>query len=52
LAQKLTSQKNITVEFELIKGADHFYTDRMAEMEAAVEGYLDGALTEAAAAAG
>jgi alpha/beta superfamily hydrolase len=44
LAQKLTNQKNITVEFEAIKGADHFYGDRMDELRAAIDGYLDGAL--------
>ena len=48
LAQKLTNQKNITVEFHPIKGADHFYTERMDQLEKAVESYLDAALAEAA----
>jgi hypothetical protein len=46
LAQKLSSQKNITVEYREIGGADHFYTGHVDELTAAVATYLDRILAE------
>ena len=44
LANKLAHQRGITVEYKLIKNANHFFTDRLDEMNSVVEGYLDKAL--------
>ncbi len=48
LAQKLSSQRNVTVEYREIAGADHFFADHMQELAAAVSDYLDRALAEPA----
>lgn len=47
LIQKLASQKNITVDFGMIKGADHFYGEKIEEVEKVVDKYLDKALAPA-----
>lgn len=44
LVQKITSRKNITVDLSLIKGADHFYQEKVDEVDKAVEAYLTKAL--------
>lgn len=41
LANKLKMQKNITIDYELIKGANHFYKDHMDQMVDSVSTYLD-----------
>jgi alpha/beta superfamily hydrolase len=51
LATKLKSQKNITIDFKTIKGANHFYQERMDELKKAVESYIDLSLKERAKAA-
>ena len=48
LAAKLKSQKNITVDYEVVKGGDHFFGDHMDQLNKVVEAYLDKALTQAA----
>ncbi len=48
LAKKLTQQKNITVEYRAIAGADHFFADHMPALAKAVDDYLDRALAAAA----
>jgi len=48
LAQKLSSQKNITIEYEEIAGADHLYTEHQQVLATVVETYLDKTLAEAA----
>lgn len=45
LANKLDGQKNISVDFSLIKGADHFYQDRFDSLTKEVGAYLDKSLT-------
>ena len=50
LATKLKSQKNITIDFKTIKGADHFYGERIGELQKIVEAYVDHAMKEAAKA--
>jgi len=44
LAHKLAHQRGITVDYKLIKGANHFFTDKLDEMNATVSKYLDKAL--------
>ncbi len=50
LAAKLQAQKGITVEYELIKGAGHFFEGQMDEMTKTAAGYLDARLAAARAA--
>jgi alpha/beta superfamily hydrolase len=40
LAQKLGSQKNITIDYRIIQGADHFFTNKIEHLEAQVSDYL------------
>lgn len=48
LAQKLKAQKTIEVDYEIIKGADHFYADHMDKLTKTVNSYLDKSLTPVA----
>lgn len=50
LAQKLANQKNITVDYQVMDGADHFFRDRLDELAAMVRAYVLGAQTKTAAA--
>jgi alpha/beta superfamily hydrolase len=49
LVQKLHQQRGIKIELEVIPGADHFFNGCPEQLEAAIEGYLDHALSAAAA---
>lgn len=44
LAQKLDGQKNISVHMGMVKGADHFFKNKIDELSKEVESYLDTAL--------
>jgi uncharacterized protein len=44
LADKLRAQKQITVDYTVIDGADHFFTERLPDLIEIVEGYLDSRL--------
>lgn len=44
LAQKLSSQRNITVNYLRLDGANHFFSARIEDLNGAVDHYLDGAL--------
>ena len=44
LAQKLDGQKNISVNLNIVKGADHFYKDNMDNLSKEVASYLDNSL--------
>jgi len=48
LAAKLRSQKNITVDYEIIKGGDHFYGAHMDKFNKIINDYLDKSLVKAA----
>ena len=41
LAEKLQAQRAITIDYEEIKGANHFFEDDMEEMVKRVDSYLD-----------
>tara|TARA_R110000787_G_scaffold23762_3_gene67692 strand:+ start:94612 stop:95247 length:636 start_codon:yes stop_codon:yes gene_type:complete len=41
LADKLGKQKNITIDYNVIKGCDHFFRDHLDPMEKHVEKYLN-----------
>ena len=42
LANKLKLQKNIVIDYHLVKGANHFFKDNMDDMVRDVSSYLDG----------
>ena len=48
LAQKLSSQKTISVDYTTIKGADHFFAERMKQLVTTVDSYLEKTLAAAA----
>lgn len=48
LNQKLSSQKNITIDYQVVKGANHFFTDHMEPLISRVGAYLDKARAKAA----
>lgn len=41
LADKLDKQKNISIDYKVVKGCDHFFRNHLEEMEKHVEKYLD-----------
>jgi alpha/beta superfamily hydrolase len=41
LVNKLSHQRDIKIDFRTLKGAGHFFTDQMVELEASVSDYLD-----------
>ncbi|MFO1113553.1 MAG: alpha/beta hydrolase [Rhodospirillales bacterium] len=45
LAKKLAHQRNVTIEYKVISGADHFFAEHMAELARAIDDYLDKTLT-------
>ena len=47
LAHKLSSQKNIKIDYRVVDGADHFYGDHLEALNRHIEDYLDKALAEA-----
>ncbi|HTY65827.1 MAG TPA: alpha/beta hydrolase [Alphaproteobacteria bacterium] len=47
LAEKLGKQRDIEVDFRVIKGANHFFTDRMDKLDAVVEDYVETAMAPA-----
>ena len=49
LAQKLSSQKNIVIDYETIIGADHFFSNKMDTLNKLTGAYLDKAFSEEAA---
>jgi len=48
LAQKLSNQKNITIDYRIIPGADHMFRDHMDDLNRHVDSYLDKALAPSA----
>jgi len=48
LAQKLSAQKNILIDYREVAGADHLFADQIGELTAAVDDYLSRILIEAA----
>ena len=41
LAQKLQTQKNITVEYEEVSGANHFYDNEIPKLKKIIENYIE-----------
>ena len=51
LANKLNSQRDITVTLKSIRGADHFYKDKVEQLVELVDRYVDEAIASAPARA-
>ena len=49
LAQRLSQQRGITIEYQKIKGATHFYDDKLDRVARVVGDYIDTALERLAA---
>ncbi len=49
LAEKLSSQKNITIDYDVIPGADHFFSKHMDTLNTLAGDYLDKAFSNKAA---
>ncbi len=47
LADKLGKQKNISIAYNVVKGGDHFFTNKIDAVEKHVDAYLDKCLTPA-----
>ncbi len=41
LAEKLAHQREITIDYRAVDGADHFFNDKIDEMTEQVEDYLN-----------
>jgi len=52
LINKLMHQRDITIDFRLVKGADHFFQSRLEELDEEVEDYLTKKPKQKIAAAG
>jgi len=48
LSQKLSAQKNITIDYRALEGADHFFSTQLPQVSSMVGDYIDKSLTEAA----
>ncbi len=48
LAQKLSSQKTVKIDYQVIADADHFFQDKIDTVSTLVSDYLDKALDKAA----
>ena len=46
LADRLASHKGVTIDIDIVPGANHFFTDQLDPMIERVGTYLDTALTE------
>jgi uncharacterized protein len=45
LSEKLGKQRDIEVDYRIIKGANHFFTDRLDKLENTVEEYVETAMS-------
>ena len=46
LVEKLSAQRGIQIDYTLLPGADHFFTDKLDEMMEVVDVYLDNNLSD------
>jgi alpha/beta superfamily hydrolase len=47
LVTKLSQQRGITIDYNLVEGADHYFSEQMGELEQICEAYLDKRLKPA-----
>ena len=50
LVQKLSNQRDIRIDYKIIKGANHFFNDHLDQLKNVVDEYLTRALPDTAAA--
>lgn len=50
LIAKLAKQKDVIIDFQVLKGSDHFYNDHLEELEQTANSYLDRRIGEIEAA--
>lgn len=48
LVAKMSAQKNITIDFKVVKNGDHFFQDHLPVLCGYIDNYLDEAITMAA----
>ncbi len=48
LVQKLKKQRNISIDYRVIKNGDHFFQEDVSELISHLDEYLDKALPKAA----
>lgn len=48
LAQKLSHQKTVSIDYRVVKDADHFFQNKIDVLASHVDGYLDKTLAKAA----
>ncbi|MCA6272943.1 MAG: alpha/beta hydrolase, partial [Phenylobacterium sp.] len=46
VVSKLRTQKGIVIDYDVVDGASHFWTEHLPEVEARVGAYLDRRLAE------
>ena len=46
LVERVSIQKGVSIDVDIVPGANHFFTDHLDQMVERVSGYLDDALTE------
>jgi alpha/beta superfamily hydrolase len=49
LAEKLSKQRDILIDYRVVKGANHFFTDKLDKLDSAVEEYVETAMAPAPA---
>jgi alpha/beta superfamily hydrolase len=47
VVSKLRTQKGIVIDYDLVEGANHFWNDRLPDVESHVGAYLDKRMAEA-----
>ncbi len=45
LAQKLSAQRNIEIDYSVLKNADHFFQDKIGDLDKEINRYLDQSLS-------
>src|SRR5262249_199983 len=46
LVQKLSNQRDIKIDYKIIKGANHFFSDHLDQLKSVVDEYLNRVLPE------
>ena len=46
LVQKLSNQRDIKIDYKIIKGANHFFSDHLDQLKGVVDEYLNRVLPE------
>ena len=45
LVERISIQKGVKIDVDVVQGANHFFADHLDELIARIGGYLDAALT-------